>query len=133
MSSPSTHEQILEATKKTRATMTLQNVPVNMYESSASIVLVAPFPTVQPEDVIVELYGNKLRIFGELRSAGTRQYILQEWKYGGYEREIELPSGFGAGIEASLCQGQLAVRVLRGEPAAEPIKIQPNATAIRMD
>ena len=41
---------------------------------------------------------------------------MHEWDYGGYEREVELPAGFGAGIEASLANGQLAIRVLRGDP-----------------
>ena len=43
-------------------------------------------------------------------------YLVHEWEYGGYEREISLPDGFGSGVEASLANGQLAIRVLRGEP-----------------
>lgn len=108
-------------------------MPINVYESSAAMVVVAPFPTVQPEDVVIELADNKLRIFGELRSAGPRTYLIQEWKYGGYEREIDVPAGFGAGLEASLSQGQLAVRVLRGEAPAKPLKIQPSETALALD
>jgi HSP20 family molecular chaperone IbpA len=57
-----------------------------------------------------------VRIWARLRSAGNRTYLLNEWDYGGYEREIEVPDGYGAGVEASLANGQLAVRVLRGEP-----------------
>lgn len=53
--------------------------------------------------------------------------MVKEWEYGGYEREIEVPDGYGSGVEASLANGQLAIRVLRGEPS-EPITIHPSAT-----
>ena len=43
-----------------------------------------------------------------------RDYLLHEWDYGGFERELDLPPGWGGGAEASLANGQLAVRVLRG-------------------
>ena len=34
----------------------------------------------------------------------------------GYERQLDLPAGYGGGIEATLHNGQLAIRVLRGAP-----------------
>ena len=40
----------------------------------------------------------------------------REWEYGGYERQLDLPSGYGSGLEASLHNGQLSFRVLRGTP-----------------
>ena len=43
--------------------------------------------------------------------------LVQEWDYGGYERDVDLPDGYGAGVEATLTNGQLAIRVLRGAPA----------------
>jgi HSP20 family molecular chaperone IbpA len=60
-----------------------------------------------------------VRFHARVRSAGQRRYLVNEWDYGGYEREIELPDGFGSGIEASLTNGQLAIRVLRGDPTGE--------------
>jgi HSP20 family molecular chaperone IbpA len=50
--------------------------------------------------------------------------LLQEWEYGGYEREIELPDGYGSGVEASLANGQLAIRVLRGD-CTSPLAVHP--------
>ena len=44
---------------------------------------------------------------------------MKEWEYGGFEREIELPEGYGGGVEASLANGQLAIRVLKGDFAGE--------------
>jgi HSP20 family protein len=91
-----------------------QQVPVNIYETDGALVVVAPLPAVQPQDVNIDLSPGRLRITAHLRSAGPRTYLVHEWDYGGYEREIELPPGYGAGVEARLANGQLAVRVLRG-------------------
>lgn len=127
MSGHSTHQEVLDATAATEATMRPQQVPVNVYETSGALVVVAPIPAVTAEDVTVELNENKLRFFAHLRSAGRREFLIKEWDYGGYERELELPEGYGSGLEASVANGQLVVRVLRGE-ATGPVTVQPHAT-----
>lgn len=107
--------------------MRSQAVPVNVYEAPEALVVVAPLAAVQPDDVSIELRPpGVLRFWAHLRSAAPREYLLHEWDYGGYEREIELPPGFGGGLEATLANGQLAVRVLRGE-CSEPVQISPTA------
>ena len=121
-----THEEVAAATAHTAATMQVQVVPVNVYESTASLVLVAPLPAVTADDVTVEIQPGKLRFHASLRSAGPRTYLLHEWEYGGYEREIELPDGFGSGVEASLANGQLVIRVLRGD-LTKSVTIHPTA------
>ena len=64
---------------------------------------------------------------GVPRSAtGRREYLVHEWEYGGYERELDIPAGYGSGLEATLANGQLAIRVLRGEPSG-PLDIKPTA------
>lgn len=93
-----------------------QAVPVNIYETSAALVIVATLPAVSAEDVTIELRPRTLRFWAHLRSAAPRDYLVHEWDYGGYEREIDLPAGYGSDVEASLAKGQLAIRVLRGEP-----------------
>lgn len=120
-----THKDILESTAQTEATMRPQSVPVNMYETSEAVVVVAPMPAVQPSDVRVEVRDGCLRFFAHVRSAGPREYLVHEWEYGGYERELDLPAGFGAGLEATLTNGQLAIRVLKGEPPAGPLTVEP--------
>jgi HSP20 family molecular chaperone IbpA len=112
----STHRDVVEATKEASATIEPQEVPVNMYETTGALVIVAPLPAVQPSDVTIELRGNLVRISAPVRSAGPREYLVHEWDYGGYDRSLSIPDGFGAGMEASLANGQLAVRVLRGDP-----------------
>jgi HSP20 family molecular chaperone IbpA len=95
-----------------------QRVPVNVYETTGALVVVAPLPAVQADDVRVEVHqGNPatLRFWAHVRSAPPRDFLVHEWEYGGYERELDLPDGFGSGVEATLNNGQLAVRVLRGD------------------
>jgi HSP20 family molecular chaperone IbpA len=123
--SPS-HQEVLEATAATEASMAPQKVPINVYETSAALVVVAPLPAVTPDDVTVEVRPGKLRFHADLRSAGTREYLVKEWEYGGYEREVDLPDGIGSGVEATLSNGQLAIRVLRGEFGGE-LSIKPSS------
>jgi HSP20 family protein len=106
--------EVAEATRATERLMRPQTVPVNVYETDEALVVVAPVPAIQPEDVTIELWPGRLRLTAQLRSAPPRNYLVHEWDYGGYERELDLPEGFGAGVAASLANGQLAVRILRG-------------------
>jgi HSP20 family molecular chaperone IbpA len=108
------HERVTEATASAERLMRPQHVPVNVYETGDALVVVAPLPAVRPSDVTIDLTPGHLRITAHLRSAAPKDYLVHEWDYGGYERELDLPSGFGGGVEAALANGQLAVRVLRG-------------------
>lgn len=123
-----THKEVTEATAAAEATMRLQSVPVNMYETSGAVVIVAPLPAVTADDVTVEVRDRRLRFWAHLRSAAPREYLLNEWDYGGYEREVELPAGYGGGVEASLANGQLAIRVLRGDRSGRR-DVKPNEGA----
>jgi HSP20 family molecular chaperone IbpA len=119
-----THEQVTRSTEATAAVMRPQSVPVNAYETTGAFVVLAPLPAVTADDVTIEVREGRLRFYALLRSAGVREYVLHEWEYGGYEREVDLPAGYGAGVEATLSNGQLAIRVLRGEVDA-PLSIHP--------
>src|SRR5215212_164159 len=122
-----THDDVAEATASAEAAMRPQRVPVNVYAAKEAMVLVAPLPAVRCEDVRIELRPGDpatLRFWAHLRSAGPREYLVHEWEYGGYERQLELPAGFGGGVEASLHNGQLVVRVMRGE-CAEAVTATP--------
>jgi HSP20 family molecular chaperone IbpA len=117
------HPDVVASTEAVEASMTPQRVPVNVHETREALIIVAPLPAVTPKDVTVELRPGSVRFWARVRSAGPRDYLVHEWHYGGYEREVDLPAGFGAGVEATLTNGQLAVRVLRGEP--QSLTIQP--------
>lgn len=106
--------------------MTPQRVPVNAYEAPGAFVILAPVPGVTAEDVTVELSEGRVRFWAELRSAGPRDFALHEWEYGGYERSVDVPAGYGSDIAAALANGQLAIRVLAGE-FVEDRRLQPAA------
>ena len=110
---------VQDATTAAEAVLDPQRVPVNMYEAGDAVVVVAPLPAVMPEDVTITRTGRRLLVTARLRTAAPKDYLLHEWTYGAYEREVELPADFGGAVEASLANGQLAVRVLRGDEIGE--------------
>jgi HSP20 family molecular chaperone IbpA len=126
MPSQPSRQEVAEATADTERTMRSQSVPVNVYETTGALVVVSPLPAVKAEDVTIELRPGTLRFWARLRSAPPREYLTHEWEYGGYEREVEVPEGYGGGVEASLANGQLAIRVLRGT-TNELVSVKPNA------
>jgi HSP20 family molecular chaperone IbpA len=119
-----THQEVTDATAAAEAAMRPQRVPVNVYETTGALVVIAPLPAVTADDVTIELRPGTLRFWAHLRSAGPRDFLVQEWDYGGYEREVDVPAGYGGGLEATLANGQLAIRVLRGE-GTELVTTQP--------
>ncbi len=122
------HQEVVDATADAEATRPPQLVPINVYETTGALVVLAPMPAVQPGDVTVELRPGTLRFRARVRSAGPRRtYLVNEWDYGGFEREVELPDGYGSGVEATLSNGQLAIRVLRGAATSE-ITVSPSGS-----
>lgn len=121
-----THREVVDATVTVEDRMQPQRVPVNAYLAPEAFVVVAPMPAVQADDIHVELLETGLRFWAHLRSAAPREYILHEWEYGGYEREVEVPEGFGADVEANHANGQLVIRVLKG-PFTAARKLRPIA------
>jgi len=119
-----TSQEVRDATIETEAIMRPQMIPVNAFETTGAMVIVAPLPAVTAGDVTIELRPPSLRFWAHLRSAAPREYLVHEWDYGGYERELTLPPGYGSAIEASLGNGQLAIRVLRGDPTG-PQTVKP--------
>jgi HSP20 family protein len=90
-------------------------VPVNIYEAEEALVVVAPLPGVQAADVSVEVKGSELRLAAGMRSPAPKEYLVHEWHYGPFERVVEVPDGFGGGGTATFGNGQLAIRLVRGE------------------
>jgi len=122
------HEDVTRSTAETEAGMVPQSVPVNVYETTAALVIVAPLAAVSAADVAVELHPGTppcVRFWAHVRSSGQREYLIHEWEYGGYERQLDLPDGYGGGVEATLNNGQLVIRVLRGS-VDEQISITPS-------
>ena len=92
-----------------------QPVPVNMYETDGALVIVAPLPGVMAQDVDVTVEDSSATIRASMRTAAPKDYLLHEWHYGPYERTVDVPAGFGGQAEATFANGQLALRIERGE------------------
>lgn len=72
----------------------LQQIPVKVYRSSDRLMVAAPMPGLQPEDILVQVTENgHLMIQGELRGLlkDIKELLIDEWSVGGYYRELPLP------------------------------------------
>ncbi|MDQ3880314.1 MAG: Hsp20/alpha crystallin family protein [Chloroflexota bacterium] len=69
-------------------------VPVNVYENDRELIVAAPMPGIAPEDIHVEVADDR-RLVLRARQHGPGQeridYLVREWSYGPFEREIALP------------------------------------------
>lgn len=99
-------------------------VPVNVYEAEEALVVVAPLPGVAPGDISVHVDGTQLHIAASMRSPAAKDYLVHEWHYGPFERSVDLPPGFGGGGTATFGNGQLAIRLTRGEGGG-PVPVKP--------
>lgn len=99
------------------------SVPVNVYQAEEALVVIAPLPGVMPDDIRVSVADDQLHIAAAMRSAAPKDYLVHEWHYGPYDRLVDLPKGFGGGGTATLGNGQLAIRLIRGEGGGDiPVK-----------
>ena len=106
---------------------TPQHVPLNMYETHGALVLVAPLPGVMADDIEVRIEDRRVSISAGMRTAAEKDYRLHEWHYGPFERTVEVPEGFGGPAAATFGNGQLAIRLERGDgAAAETLVIHPD-------
>lgn len=70
-----------------------QVIPLNIYETNDDVVIVAPMPGVEPDNVDIEVLDKTVTLRATLRGPGQedRRYLLHEWTYGPYERTVVLP------------------------------------------
>lgn len=89
-----------------------QSIPVNVYETEEDVLIVAPMPGVEAENIDIEILGKQVRLRASLRGPGQddRRYLIREWSYGPYERVVELPVDVdGEHANASHSNGILAL------------------------
>lgn len=90
-----------------------RHVPVNVWETSGALMVVAALPAVMPDDIEITLDQERLTIRADRRTEAPKDYTIHEWDYGPYERTLDLPGGFAGAVVASLGNGQLAIRIGR--------------------
>ena len=73
----------------------IQQIPVKVYRTEERLMVAAPMPGLQPDDILVEVTGNgHLVIQGDLRGMlkDIKELLQDEWSVGGYYRELPLPN-----------------------------------------
>jgi HSP20 family protein len=102
------------------AAQSAASIPVNIFEAEDVIMVIAPMPGLQDEDVDITVRGNSLTIEGreraDLKPGSGKRYLRHEWRYGPYRRMVELPYAVDASsAEATLGNGVLTVRLSKAE------------------
>ena len=110
----------------------LQTIPVRIYDRDKHVVLAAPLPGLEAENISVTVGSKKVVITGEAR--GPRQHgadvVLSEWTIGPYYREISLHQSVkGSLTNATYGNGVLVLSMPKGdenEPESQVnFKLQP--------
>ncbi len=75
----------------------IQSIPVKMYRTAERLMIAAPMPGLEPENILVTVSASgQLVLEGELRGTlkGTtdKELLIDEWSVGGYYRKLELPN-----------------------------------------
>jgi HSP20 family protein len=99
-----------------------QSVPVQIHETETLIVLAAPMPGLEPQDISVGIAGDKVTIQGNYR--GSRQekedVMVAEWTVGPYAREVILPQPVNGPLtNATYGNGVLVLAMPKVEEAGE--------------
>jgi HSP20 family protein len=99
-----------------------QSVPVQIHQTDTLIVLAAPMPGLEPQDISVAIAGDKVTIRGSYR--GSRQekdeVMVAEWTIGPYEREVVLPQPVNGPLtNATYGNGVLVLAMPKAEEKGE--------------
>jgi HSP20 family molecular chaperone IbpA len=103
-----------------------RRVPVNMYETDGAVVLILPMPGVMADDISIDIEDERVHVSAMERAPAEKDYITHEWHYGPYERMVTVPSGFGGPASATFGNGQLALRIERGDARKGKVVIEPS-------
>ena len=71
----------------------IQSVPIKVYRTSDHVVVAAPMPGLEPEDILVEVTEKSLILQSEIRALlkDFKEVLIDEWSVGSYYRELPLP------------------------------------------
>jgi HSP20 family protein len=102
----------------TKTQPSAQSIPVQIHQTDTLIVLAAPMPGLEPQDISVVVADDKVTIHGSYR--GSRQekddVLVAEWTVGPYTRELVLPQPVnGALTNATYGNGVLVLAMPKVE------------------
>ena len=76
-----------------------QHVPVKVYRTNERLMIAAPMPGLEPEDIVVEVTADGFLILhGNVRAMlkEVKELLLDEWSAGIYHRELALATTVNA-------------------------------------
>lgn len=90
-----------------------QIIPVKAYRSADKLMVAAPMPGLEAEDISIEVTDDGyLVLHGEVRGMlkGQKDLLMDEWTVGGYHRNVALPLGVdGPKANATYGNGVLVI------------------------
>lgn len=100
---PLTDEEVKFMQEKAK----IQHVPIKVYRSADRLMIAAPMPGLEPEDINVRVDANShLIIDGIIRGLlkDIKELLIDEWSVGSYHRELDLPNAVDA-VHANITYG----------------------------
>ncbi len=72
----------------------IQSIPIKVYRAPDRLVIAAPMPGSEPEDILVDVTENSLIMQGKIRALlkDFKELLIDEWSVGGYYRQLPLPN-----------------------------------------
>ncbi len=72
----------------------IQHIPVKVYRTPDRLVIAAPMPGSEPEDILVKVTQDSVVVQGDIRALlkDIKELLVDEWSIGSYYREIQLPN-----------------------------------------
>ena len=111
----------------TMASQPEQTVPVQLHRAQGRLVLAAPMPGLEPQDIAVSIHGDRVTIRGEYRGSRHDQpeTVISEWTMGPYYRELTLPQSVSGELtNATYGNGVLVLAMPTLEPGVQEDAIE---------
>jgi HSP20 family protein len=108
-----------------------QTVPVQLHQAQGLLVLAAPMPGLEPQDISVSIHNDRVTIRGDYRGSRHDQpeTVISEWTMGPYYRDISLPQPVSGRLtNATYGNGVLVLAM----PTLEP-DVQEDVTAFQLE
>jgi HSP20 family protein len=110
-----------------------QVLPVRMYQTEDRIMIAAPMPGLEPDDITVVIDGRHVTLRGRERGRHQheRSLLLTEWALGPYHREVDVPEPVDGGLaNVTYDNGVVVVAMpkLAAGGTAEAVEIRLEAT-----
>lgn len=99
-----------------------QAVPVQIHQTDQLIVVAAPMPGLEPQDISVMIANDKVTIQGNYRGSRQQQgeLLVGEWTVGPYFREVVLPQPVNGPLaNATYGNGVLALALPKMEQGSQ--------------